>query len=130
MGSWHEPSNQMIVALFDFTSFASLNERISVWVHFLNLTMHIPIYLNFLKQGFLRQDLEGTLHIWKRFLKGFLQFSWNKHSTLSKMTQNLKLRAYLMQNFMELDMRQFQTPKLTFWFWGLKNSLGQLCQSL
>ena len=45
---------------------------------------------------------------------------------LSKMTQNLKIRAYLMQNFMELDMKNFSDPKaLTFGVWGLKTSLGQ-----
>ena len=64
----------------------------------------------------------------RRFLKGFLQFSGNKHSlTLSKMTQNLKIRAYLIQNFMELDRKKFSDPKaLTFGAWGLKTSLGQL----
>ena len=42
------------------------------------------------------------------------------------MTQNLKIRAYLMQNFMKLDMKKFSDPKaLTFAVWGLKTSLGQ-----
>ena len=42
------------------------------------------------------------------------------------MTQNLKIKAYLMQNFMELDMKTFSDPKtLTFGVWGLKNSLEQ-----
>ena len=42
------------------------------------------------------------------------------------MTQNLKARAYLMQNFMELDMKKFSDSKaLTFGIWGLKTSLGQ-----
>ena len=42
------------------------------------------------------------------------------------MTQNLKIRAYLVQNFMELDMRKISDPKaLTFGIWGLKTSLGQ-----
>ena len=42
------------------------------------------------------------------------------------MTQNLKIRAYLMQNFMELDMKKFKVPKtLTFGVWGLKTGLGQ-----
>ena len=42
------------------------------------------------------------------------------------MTQNLKIRAYLMQNFMELDMKRFSVPKaLTFRVWSLKTSLGQ-----
>ena len=58
-----------------------------------------------------------------RFLKAFLQFSGNKHS---KMTPNLKIRAYLMQNFMELDMKKMSDPKgLTFSIWGLKVRLGQ-----
>ena len=42
------------------------------------------------------------------------------------MTQNLKIRAYLMQNFMELDMKKISDPKaLTFGIWGLKPNLGQ-----
>ena len=42
------------------------------------------------------------------------------------MNQNLKKIAYLMQNFIELDMKQFSDPKvLTFGVWGLKTSLGQ-----
>ena len=41
------------------------------------------------------------------------------------MTQNLNIRAYLMQNFMELDMT-FSDPKaLTCGVWGLKTSVGQ-----
>ena len=45
---------------------------------------------------------------------------------MSKRTQNLKIRAYLMQHFMELDMKTFSDPKtLTFVVWGLKTSLGQ-----
>ena len=46
---------------------------------------------------------------------------------MSKLTQNLKIRAYLMQNFMELDMKKFSDPKaLTFGVWDLKTSLGEL----
>ena len=42
------------------------------------------------------------------------------------MTQNLKIRAYLMQNFMELDMKKFSDPTtLKFGVWGLKTNLGQ-----
>ena len=42
------------------------------------------------------------------------------------MTQNLKIRAYLMQNFMELDMKKISDPKaLTFGVWGLKPNFGQ-----
>ena len=42
------------------------------------------------------------------------------------MTQNLKIRAYLMRNVMELDIRKFSDPKtLTLGVWGLKTSLGQ-----
>ena len=42
------------------------------------------------------------------------------------MTQNLKIRAYLMQNFMELDMKNISDPKtLIFGIWGLKPNLGQ-----
>ena len=42
------------------------------------------------------------------------------------MTQNLKRKAYLKQNVMELDMRKFTDPKtLTFGVWGLETSLGQ-----
>ena len=40
---------------------------------------------------------------------------------LSKITQNLKIRAYLMQNFMELEMRKCLVPKaVAFGVWGLK----------
>ena len=42
------------------------------------------------------------------------------------MTQNLKIRAHLVQNFMELDMKKISDPKLlTLSTWGLKTSLGQ-----
>ena len=42
------------------------------------------------------------------------------------MNQNLKIIAYLMQNFIELDMKPFSDPKaLTFGVWSLKTSLGQ-----
>ena len=42
------------------------------------------------------------------------------------MTLNVKIRAYLMQNFMELHMKKFSDPKvLMFGVWGLKASLGQ-----
>ena len=39
------------------------------------------------------------------------------------MTQNLKVRAYLVQNFMELDVKKNSDPKaLTFGIWDLKTS--------
>ena len=42
------------------------------------------------------------------------------------MTQNLKSRAYLMENFMELDMKKISDPKpLTFGVWALRPNLGQ-----
>ena len=42
------------------------------------------------------------------------------------MTQNLKIRAYLMQNFMELDMKKISDLKrLTFAIWAIKTRLGQ-----
>ena len=42
------------------------------------------------------------------------------------MTKNSEIRAYLMQNVMELDMKKFSDPKaLTFGAWGLKTSLEQ-----
>ena len=42
------------------------------------------------------------------------------------MTQNLKIKANLMQNFMELDMKKFSDPKaLAFGVWDLKTSVGQ-----
>ena len=45
---------------------------------------------------------------------------------MSKYTQNVKIRAYLMQHFMELDKKNFLDPKaLTFRVWGLKASLGE-----
>ena len=46
--------------------------------------------------------------------------------TLSKKIQKLKIRAHLMQNFMEHDMKKLLDPKaLTFGVWSLKTSLGQ-----
>ena len=40
---------------------------------------------------------------------------------LSKMIQNLKIRAYLTQNFMELEMRKCLDSKaVAFGVWGLK----------
>ena len=37
------------------------------------------------------------------------------------MNQKLKIRAYLMQNFLELDMKKFSDPKgRIFEIWGLK----------
>ena len=64
----------------------------------------------------------------KIFLKCFLQLSGNKHSlSLLKIMQNLTIRTYWIQNFMELDMKKFSDPKaLTFGLWGIKTSLGQL----
>ena len=45
---------------------------------------------------------------------------------MSKLAQNLKIRAYLMQHFMQLDMKKKSDPKtLTFGVWGLINSLEQ-----
>ena len=42
------------------------------------------------------------------------------------MTKNLKIRAYLMQNFIELDMKKISDPKaLIFGVWCLKPNLGQ-----
>ena len=42
------------------------------------------------------------------------------------MTQTLKITAYLMQNFIELDMKKFSDLKsLIFGVWDLKTSLGQ-----
>ena len=38
----------------------------------------------------------------------------------------MKIRANLMQNFMELDMKKIPDPKSpTFGVWGLQTSLGQ-----
>ena len=46
--------------------------------------------------------------------------------TLSEMTQNLKIRAHLMQNSMELDIKKLSDPKaLTLGVWDLKTSLWQ-----
>ena len=42
------------------------------------------------------------------------------------MTQNCKIGAYLMQNFMEVDMKKFTDPKtLTFLVRGLKTNLEE-----
>ena len=42
------------------------------------------------------------------------------------MTQNCKIGAYLMQNFMEVDMKKFTDPKtLTFRVRGLKTNLEE-----
>ena len=59
----------------------------------------------------------------RRFLKGFLQFSGNKHITVKN---DPKIVNELMQNFMELDMKKISDLKaLPFEVWGLKTSLGQ-----
>ena len=43
------------------------------------------------------------------------------------MTQNLKIRACFMQNFIELEMRRFLDPEaVIFGVWGPKTSLWQL----
>ena len=45
---------------------------------------------------------------------------------LSKMTQYLKIRAYLIQSFMELYMKEFSDPKaLTFGVWDPKTRTYQ-----
>ena len=71
--------------------------------------------------GFFRQDLEGTyiseMALKRRFLKGFAIFWEITLITLSKMSQNCKIRTYVMQNFMKLDMKN--------WVWGPKTNLGQ-----
>ena len=42
------------------------------------------------------------------------------------MTQNLKIRFYLKQHVLELDMKKISDPKaLIFGLWGLETSLGQ-----
>ena len=41
------------------------------------------------------------------------------------MTQTLKITAYLMQNFIELDMICSDFKALIFGVWGLNTSLGQ-----
>ena len=42
------------------------------------------------------------------------------------MIQDLKIRAYLIQNFMKLDLKKCSDPKaLTFGVWGLKTNFGQ-----
>ena len=42
------------------------------------------------------------------------------------MTQNCKIGTYLMQNFMEVDMKKFTDPKtLTFRVRGLKTNLEE-----
>ena len=65
----------------------------------------------------------------KKILKGFLNFSGNKH-TISKE------ELILCKDFMDLDMEKIADPKaLTFEVWGLKTSLWQfgpkaLCMDL
>ena len=63
----------------------------------------------------------------KRIFEGLFAIFWEYTLiTLSKITQNLKIRAYLKQNFMELDIKKIADLKtLTFGVWGLKTSLGQ-----
>ena len=78
------------------------------------------------KIGFVRQNLEGTylseMAPKSRFLKGFFAIFWEKTLiTLSKKIQNLKVRAYLMQKFMELDIKKFSDPKVLTFGVGLKN---------
>ena len=58
------------------------------------------------------QDLEGSF---------FSVFMEHKLITLSKMTQNLKIRASFMHNFIELDLKKIVDPKaVPFRVWSLK----------
>ena len=82
------------------------------------------------KEGFFRQDLEGTyISGWngtkKRFLMVFFcNFLEINTHTLSKMTQNLKISACFMQNFMELYLKKnLDLKAVTFAVWGLKTTL-------
>ena len=46
--------------------------------------------------------------------------------TYPKIIQILKIRAYFMQNFMELNMKKFFNPKtVTLRMWGLEASFQQ-----
>ena len=42
------------------------------------------------------------------------------------MTQNLKIRASLMKNFIKLDIKNSDPKPLTLRVWGIKTSLEQL----
>ena len=70
------------------------------------------------KTGFFKPDLEGTyipeMAPTVRFLKVFIFAFFLEEAliTLSKMTQNFKIRAYLMHSFMERDMKNFLIPEL------------------
>ena len=83
------------------------------------------------KRNFLRQGLE-VIYVFEMASKiKFLMFFFcnfleiNTHDFV-KIDPNLKIRAYLMQHFMEFDMKKLSDPKtLTFGVWDLKTSLGQ-----
>ena len=84
------------------------------------------------KWGSFRQDLGGTymskMGPERKFLKAFLQFSGNKTLiTLSKMSQNLKIRAQLFDTkfYGAWDEKNFRSKALTFGLWGPKTSLAQ-----
>ena len=43
------------------------------------------------------------------------------------MTQNLKIKAFFMQNIMEVDLKKLLDPRaVASGVWGLKTSLGKL----
>ena len=56
---------------------------------------------------------------------GYIYWRNNTHGFVKK-PKNVKIRVYLMQNVMELDMKKISDAKaLTFGIWGLKTSLGR-----
>ena len=84
------------------------------------------------KRSFFYTRLRENLHICngtrKKIFDGLVAIFCEKTLiTLSKMTQNLKIRACFMQNFMELHMKKVLDPKaVAVGAWDLKTSLGQV----
>ena len=100
------------------------------WARFLNLAKRFWRYFNFSaqKNGFFQTRLkrELTLLKWQQKEDFFAIFYKKTLITSSKTTQILKIRAYLMQNVIKIDIKKVSDPKaLTFGVQDLKTSLGQ-----
>ena len=85
------------------------------------------------KWGSFRQDLGGTymskMGPERKFLKAFLQFSGNKTLiTLSKMTQNLKIRAQLFDTkfYGAWDEKNVRSQSFDIWPLGPKNQFSTI----
>ena len=102
--------------VFFFIHLKSLKERISGWTHFLDLPKRFQYQFYCSKKtGPFRQDLGGLTYLkWhpKKIFEGFFCiFPGINTPNFVNNDPNLKISAYLMQNFMELDLIKFSDPK-------------------